>query len=507
MDLPSPLYRRGRTAMALLVLLLVASSLSVAGLAAPAGAIEGGSDAADTTFNHTTVRVTTRGSTCSGSLVAPNLVLTAEHCVRHDIPNPPPHPPRSGFDDWELPDRFYDVRHVLPEGINVLFGKDSNNPKLAAKAYEYSIPGDVDIMLVRLTEPVPSHIARPVKLVTDWSMNTSRLTSFLAEQEFHVFGYGKTSATSNFSNIMQEGRSNGAAFPCPSGTGGWVGGDVHRMCLKGANGTGVRSGDSGGPAYWYDANGTRVQVGIFQGLESANNGGRYVALWYRGGNGRNGSPRGDVAGWLDNWLGQRNQLGPVAVPSADFDGDNKPDIIRHNGIWYVPKIGERRQLVAPEDVKNVRIGNFDGDRADELLWVTKGEWKIENLDGSTVVINNLRKGVKKLRFADLNGDGVTDVIFRKNKAKQTFVSWSGSTRFKPLPQLDGGPRLKAIKVVNLEGDDVEDLMTGLRSNGVASVSYGAGTPFSDALIVECGKTRRFGDFKGLGYVGSVRRHC
>ena len=489
---------------AVLALVLMAALLVVP--SQPAGAIEGGSTAANTKFNRSTVRVTTSGSTCSGVLVARDMVLTAEHCVRHDIPNPAPHPPRQGYSDWELPDRFYDVRHVLPDGVNVLFGRDSNNPMLAAKAYEYSLPGDIDIMLLRLTEPVPSSVANPVDVVTDWGMNANKTTAFLAEQSFKVFGYGKTSDTSNFSNIQQEGRSDGATFPCPTQQDGWQQGDVHRMCLKGADGTGVRSGDSGGPAYWFDATGKRHVVGIFQGLESFHNGGRYVALWYDGGRSANGDRRGDVAGWLQDHLTIRLDYGPTAVPSADFDGNNRPDIVRENGIWYVSG-STRTQLVSAKDMGRVRVGNFDGDRADELLWTQNGKWLIQNLDGSVRLLNRMPQTVNQLRFADLNGDGVTDILYRDNAKERLFISWSGTSDWTALRKNLGGPKLSKLRLLDIDGDEFDDIVTGIGNNGRAKISFGGGTKWLKQDLVECEQTLRVLDFKGLGLSGSVTRHC
>lgn len=484
------------------VLAMVGSLLAVS----PASAVEGGSTAANTRLNRSTVRITTIGSTCSGVLIAPDLVLTARHCIRHDIPNPAPHPPRAGFQDWELPERFYDFRHVLPNGANVLFGQDSNNPVLAAKAFEYSLPGDIDIAMLRLTQPVPKSVARPVDVVTDWGMKGGKLTRFLAEQEFRVFGFGKTSADGNFSNIMQEGRSNRAAFPCPAGSGGWTQGDVHRMCLKGANGTGVRSGDSGGPAYWFDANGKRHLVAIFQGLESFHNGGRYETLWYGGGRSAGGARRGDTAGWIDNHLGARAEYGPVAIPVADFDGDRRQDIVRNNGIWYVAK-GIRRQLATAQELGQVRVGNFDDDRADELFWSRNGQWTIENLDGSTKVINQMNISASKLRFADLNGDKITDVLYRDNAKKRLFVSWSGTTSWQPLRKSLGRPKLSKLRAVAIGNDGVDDLFKGLRATGIARVSHGGGGRFVRDRVVDCGRTRRLLDFHGTGFIASVRLHC
>ncbi len=287
-------------AVGFVVFALLASLAAVIGSVAPAGAIEGGSNADSTPQTRATVRVTTNGSTCSGTLVAPTLVLTARHCFRNSPPNPAPHPPRgNGFNDWELPDRFYPLDHHYSNGVNILVGNDSDNPTVQIQARSYSLPGNVDIALLKLDSAVPANVATPAAVVTAWDA-PNNVGDYLSRQTFSVFGFGKD-ASGQFSNIMQEGRSNSAAYPCPSNRDGWTMGDVHRLCAAGSTG-GVRSGDSGGPLY-LDVAGQRLLIATFQGLESARNGGRYVATFYGGGNGRNGTPRGDVSGWLQTHLG------------------------------------------------------------------------------------------------------------------------------------------------------------------------------------------------------------
>lgn len=292
-----------RAAVASLTIVLVAV------LTAPvAGAIEGGWNAADTAANRATVRVTTNGSTCSGTLIASNLVLTARHCFRHDKPNPAPHQNRGGgYQDWEYANRFYSLDHIYPNGVNVLVGTNSDNPRHRGTARQYSVPGNVDVAILKLTSPVPSSIATPARVKT----SLSNPSGTLAGQTFAVFGFGKSS-NGRFSNIMQEGRSNQAAFPCPSNRDGWSLGDAHRICVAGSSG-GVRSGDSGGPLHYTDGNGTRWVVGVFQGLESARNGGRYVATFYRGGSGYDGSPRGDIGGWI-RWALDNHGGGGTPAP-------------------------------------------------------------------------------------------------------------------------------------------------------------------------------------------------
>ncbi|MEE9416098.1 MAG: trypsin-like serine protease [Acidimicrobiales bacterium] len=287
------------TRSALLIVILLAVLLATNG--SPVAAIEDGWLAEDTALNRATVHVGTSGSTCSGVLVASNLVLAARHCFRHEPPTPAPHDPRGGgFEDWQFPDRFYSLDHIYPNGVDVHVGLDRTNPLVTTTAREYSLPGNVDVALLKLATAIPAGVARPVEVITDLDSYPGSGPIDIETLSFSVFGFGKTGVNEGFATQLQEGRSGSGEYPCPRQRNGWTQGDVHRICVAGSSG-GVRNGDSGGPLYW-DTDAARFLVGVFQGLESERNGGRYVATFFRGGVGNDGSPRGDVGGWLDQHL-------------------------------------------------------------------------------------------------------------------------------------------------------------------------------------------------------------
>mgnify|MGYP000064402229 CR=1 FL=1 len=110
-------------------------------------------------------------------------------------------------------------------------------------------------------------------------------------------------------------------------------------------------------------------------------------------------------------------------------------------------------------------------------------------------------------FADLNGDGVTDILYRDNNKRRLFVSWSGMSGWNGLKKNIGRPALSKLSLIDADGDKYDDISVGINKKGITKVSYGGGTKFIKAQVLDCEQTRRLLDFEGLGYSGSVTRLC
>src|SRR5262249_44548323 len=91
---------------------------------------------------------------CTGTLVAPDVVLTAAHCV----------PIPGGHDDWSLQDGNW---HPFPNGVSleIRFGPDSFQSIFTARATWFNdVPrtltgGHDDITLLGLDRKVPEYVA------------------------------------------------------------------------------------------------------------------------------------------------------------------------------------------------------------------------------------------------------------------------------------------------------------------------------------------------------------
>jgi hypothetical protein len=166
---------------------------------------------------------------CSGSLIAPNLVLTAQHCVAQtgkyvnwdtttfgpaadpgDIKVTPNH------SMWSPNATFWPGRElVLPPGAPAVCGRD--------------------LALIVLVDPMPSERAQPV---------TPRLDDLVLEgEEYAAVGFGNTHDGAGDSGTRR--RRDGLAVECVGGGCGSAGGVDGR---EWRGNQGACSGDSGGPA-------------------------------------------------------------------------------------------------------------------------------------------------------------------------------------------------------------------------------------------------------------------
>ncbi len=274
---------------------------------APAAAIEGGSTPTDNTTTRATVRVRAGGGSCTGALVRPDLVLSAGHCVTargSDLGHAPFNRDRRAWNDAQRPDRFYDLLAQYPRGVAIDVGPTSGAPLFRGKAVEYAIPGNADMILLRLETPVPSRIAQPVPVLTSLPGRSSQDPSgWVRGRQFIAAGFGTSAIGGPLTSTLREATVTGAVYPCPRNGGGWVFGGDHKLCVNRGSGIG-RPGDSGGPLYWTDDSGRRWLAAVYQGVEGAR-GGRYTATFYRGGanfNNVQNAPLANIGAWLEGHI-------------------------------------------------------------------------------------------------------------------------------------------------------------------------------------------------------------
>ena len=111
---------------------------------------------------------------CSGALIASDLVLTAGHCwsgghraERPDGAEPHlcprlPDQARVQGAAWEDSARWYPARN----GGTIRVGLSSDAPDMTLQAVAYSLPRCADLALLRLAQPVPDTLARPLPILT-----------------------------------------------------------------------------------------------------------------------------------------------------------------------------------------------------------------------------------------------------------------------------------------------------------------------------------------------------
>ncbi|WP_029003702.1 S1 family peptidase [Azorhizobium doebereinerae] len=180
--------------------------------APPAQAIVSGRSGGGVAGPHTVMIVSTRGASCSGTAIAPDLVLTAAHCV--------------------APPGNYAVALVgaaTPRLIPAL--RISVHPRFDPDQYRNRHPTP-DLALVKLAEALPSSI-RPAPLSDDANL-PARGTEFL------VAGFGMSSDGAD----ATAGTLRCVSLPSVGTTGGIMARLSPTLGLAGAC-----TGDSGGPAF------------------------------------------------------------------------------------------------------------------------------------------------------------------------------------------------------------------------------------------------------------------
>ena len=180
--------------------------------ALPARAIVGGSPASAEVAAHTVLIVSTRGASCTGTVLAPNLVLSAAHCLG--------------------PKGDYAVALVSGGSARLIpITEIAIHPGFDADQFRTRRPTP-DIALAKLAEPLPASY-RPAELAPKGGLPAKGTTFLLAGYGVTAEGAPATAGTLRMVRLPSIGTTGGimARLSLPAGLAG--------ACI----------GDSGGPAF------------------------------------------------------------------------------------------------------------------------------------------------------------------------------------------------------------------------------------------------------------------
>jgi Trypsin len=200
---------RGRLA----VFIAVHAGLAISFAIAPAQAINGGKNAPAEIAAQTVQIVSTAGPSCSATVIARDLLLTAGHCVR----------PKAEY-AVVIPDDG--GPRVVPVARIVL------HPQYDARQFQTLKPSP-DLAIFKVAEPLPARF-HAAKLATERTLPKPGDTFMLAGYGFSIDGDPKTI-----------GKVRAVMLPAV----GTTGGIMVRISAGQGSSAGACTGDSGGPAF------------------------------------------------------------------------------------------------------------------------------------------------------------------------------------------------------------------------------------------------------------------
>lgn len=186
---------------------------AIAALISPAHAINGGAPASADIAAQTVMIVSTRGASCTGTVIARDLLLTAAHCVQ----------PKS---DYAVVFPTGGVPRIVPLARIVL------HPKYDPLQFEKRKPSP-DMAIVKISEPFPSRY---------------RVARLSAKADFPKHGEMFTLAGFGFARDGDE-RSAGTLRSVTLPNQGSTGDSMIRVSAGNGGTAGACTGDSGGPVY------------------------------------------------------------------------------------------------------------------------------------------------------------------------------------------------------------------------------------------------------------------
>ncbi|MEX2962892.1 FG-GAP repeat domain-containing protein [Microbulbifer sp. TYP-18] len=170
---------------------------------------------------------------------------------------------------------------------------------------------------------------------------------------------------------------------------------------------------------------------------------------------------------------------------GDFNGDGKTDVFRANGKhWYVSwsgtsgwqKIGTSVVLV-----KDLYVGDFNGDGIDDLLTdvVNSGAWSVSwsGRSGWDLVLSRPATRLSETRFADLDGNGITEVYWAEGTRLRQAISRDKGGFFRFIntgtwEYFSGGISIEELRFADFDGDGKDDFFRVKNSKWYVGLSRG-----------------------------------
>jgi hypothetical protein len=180
----------------------------------------------------------------------------------------------------------------------------------------------------------------------------------------------------------------------------------------------------------------------------------------------------------------------IALGTADFNGDGKPDILWRNAVtgenyvWYMDGAtrtgGAYLAMVTDPNWRIVATADFNGDGKPDILWrnATRGENYVWFMDGVTRTGGAYLDTVADLNCkfvgtGDFTGDGKPDILWQNATTGQNYVWYMNGVTRTGGTFLDtvADPNWKIVGTGDLSGDGKPDLLWRNTSTGVNYAWY------------------------------------
>ena len=169
---------------------------------------------------------------------------------------------------------------------------------------------------------------------------------------------------------------------------------------------------------------------------------------------------------------------------CDIDGDGKDDLFLATGTswWYMSAGKHQWSYLSPntERLKDVRLGDFDGDHRCDVLAYDHGTDNLEIASGGSGAWTPLPAGysgipIEKIAVGDFDGDGITDLFYRDdgggwNIASPGHYDWQ---------YLGGSSQtLDSLKFGDFDGNGITDVLG--HNAGQWAISWGGRSSWQPA---------------------------